>query len=120
MLYKMKFYQYPKCSTCVKARKFLEANNTVVENVNISEQAPSKDELAAMLASYDGNIRRLFNTSGMQYRELNMKERLPEMSEQEALDLLASNGMLVKRPFLLDGIRGIVGFKEVDWQAFLA
>lgn len=73
-----------------------------------------------MLANYDGNIRKLFNTSGLQYRELNMKERLPSMTEQEAIELLASNGMLIKRPFLLDGERGIVGFKEADWQGFLA
>lgn len=116
----MKFYQYPKCSTCVKARKYLEANDVEVETINIADQAPSVDELSAMLASYDGNIRKLFNTSGMQYRELNMKERLPNMSADEALALLASNGMLVKRPFLLKKGQGIVGFKEADWQQFLA
>jgi len=116
----MKFYQYPKCSTCVKARKYLETNEVDVDNINIAEQAPSVDELATMLASYDGNIRKLFNTSGMQYRELNMKERLPTMTDQEALELLAANGMLVKRPFLLNGERGIVGFKEADWGEFLA
>lgn len=116
----MKFYQYPKCSTCVKARKFLESNSMEVETINIAEQAPSVDELAAMLASYDGNIKKLFNTSGMQYRDLNMKERLPTMAEDEALELLANNGMLVKRPFLLrKDKQGIVGFKETDWSGFL-
>jgi len=73
-----------------------------------------------MLTSYDGNIRKLFNTSGMQYRELDMKSKLPNMSDQEALDLLAGNGMLVKRPFLIKAGKGIVGFKEADWDAFLA
>jgi len=115
----MKFYQYPKCSTCVKARKYLEANNISVDSINIVEQAPSRSELSAMLASYNGNIKKLFNTSGMQYRELNMKDRLPTMADDEALDLLAGNGMLVKRPFLLNGDKGIVGFKEADWQSFI-
>lgn len=115
----MKFYQYPKCSTCVKARKYLELNQVSVDSINIVEQAPSKSELELMLASYDGNIRKLFNTSGMQYRELNMKDRLPSMEVDEALDLLASNGMLVKRPFLLKDGKGIVGFKESDWDSFL-
>ncbi len=115
----MKFYQYPKCSTCVKARKYLELNRISVDTINIVEQAPSKGELELMLASYDGNIRKLFNTSGMQYRELNMKDRLPSMEVDQALDLLASNGMLVKRPFLLKDGKGIVGFKESDWDSFL-
>ncbi len=115
----MKFYQYPKCSTCVKARKYLELNRISVDSINIVGQAPSKSELELMLASYDGNIRKLFNTSGMQYRELNMKDRLPSMEVDQALDLLASNGMLVKRPFLLKDGKGIVGFKESDWDSFL-
>ena len=116
----MKLYQYPKCSTCVKARKYLEANGLESESINIVDQAPTKDELRIMLTSYDGNIRKLFNTSGMQYRELDMKSKLPNMSDQEALDLLAGNGMLVKRPFLIKAGKGIVGFKEADWDAFLA
>ena len=116
----MKLYQYPKCSTCVKARKYLDANGLEIESINIVDQAPTKDELEIMLTSYDGNIRKLFNTSGMQYRELDMKSKLPNMSDNEALDLLAGNGMLVKRPFLINGGKGIVGFKEADWDAFLA
>lgn len=115
----MKLYHYPKCSSCVKARKYLQSNNINVESINIAEQAPNTAELTAMLSSYNGNIKKLFNTSGMQYRELNMKERLPEMSNDEALALLASNGMLVKRPFLLNVDKGIVGFKEADWDNFL-
>ncbi len=116
----MKFYQYPKCSTCVKARKFLESSGIEFESINIAEQAPSEKELEEMLASYDGNIRKLFNTSGMQYRELNMKERLPAMSTSEAMALLSQTGMLVKRPFLLKEGQGLVGFKQAEWDAFLA
>jgi len=73
-----------------------------------------------MLGSYDGDIRKLFNTSGLQYRELNMKEKLPAMTATQAIDLLAANGKLIKRPFLLDtDKKGIVGFKEDRWQAFI-
>jgi len=73
-----------------------------------------------MLNCYDGNLRKLFNTSGLQYRELNMKERLPKMTDQQGIELLAENGKLIKRPFLLDGDkRGVVGFKEADWKAFV-
>ncbi len=72
-----------------------------------------------MLASYSGEVRKLFNTSGMQYRELNMKEKLPVMSAKQAIDLLAENGKLIKRPFLLKADKGIVGFKEELWAAFV-
>lgn len=114
----MKLYQYPNCSTCRKALKYLSDNGVSFASVNIVEQPPSKRELNAMLKIYDGQIRKLFNTSGMQYRELNLKESLPTMSDSEAIDLLASNGKLVKRPFLLsdDHKSGIVGFKEALWD----
>jgi arsenate reductase len=116
----MKLYQYPKCSTCRKASKFLAENGVEFTSIDITEQPPQKVELKAMLASYDGDIRKLFNTSGVQYRELNMKEKLPAMSEQQAIDLLAENGKLIKRPFLLSADRkGIVGFKQTDWEDFI-
>ena len=116
----MKLYQYPKCSTCRKASKFLSSNEIEYQSIDITEQPPTKDELNAMLTSYDGEIRRLFNTSGVQYRELNMKDKLPTMSAEEAIDLLATNGKLIKRPFLLNCAgAGIVGFKEADWQTFI-
>jgi arsenate reductase len=116
----MRLYQYPKCSTCRKASKFLTANGVEFTSIDITEQPPKKVELKAMLASYDGDIRKLFNTSGVQYRELNMKEKLPSMSAQQAIDLLAENGKLIKRPFLLNADRkGIVGFKETDWENFI-
>jgi len=116
----MKLYQYPNCSTCRKAIKFLKEKEVEFTSINITEKPPSKTELKVMLSSYDGNIRKLFNTSGVQYRELKMKERLPSMTEEQAIDLLADNGKLIKRPFLLNNSKnGIVGFKEADWQAFV-
>lgn len=116
----MKLYHYPKCSTCRKAIKFLNDKRIEFTALDITEQPPKKVELKAMLSSYDGDVKRLFNTSGMQYRELNMKEKLPKMSSQQAIDLLAGNGKLIKRPFLLNAEReGIVGFKEIEWQEFV-
>ncbi|MEM7360538.1 MAG: arsenate reductase family protein [Pseudomonadota bacterium] len=116
----MKLYQYPKCSTCRKAIKFLTDNQVEFSAIDITEQPPKKVELKAMLASYDGDIRKLFNTSGVQYRELNMKEKLPGMSAADAIDLLAGNGKLIKRPFILDADRnGLVGFKQAEWEAFI-
>jgi len=116
----MKLYQYPKCSTCRKAVKFLTEKSIDFTSIDITEQPPTVDELNAMLASYDGEIRKLFNTSGVQYRELNMKEKLPTMSAEQAVELLSGNGKLIKRPFLLnDSGQGIVGFKEADWSEFV-
>jgi len=116
----MKLYQYPKCSTCRKATKFLTDKSLAFESIDITVQPPSVDELNAMLASYNGEIRKLFNTSGVQYRELNMKEKLPSMSAEEAVELLSGNGKLIKRPFLVnDASQGIVGFKEELWSEFV-
>ena len=118
--FKMKFYQYPKCSTCRKAAKFLKENNVDFTSIDIVETPPSKLELKTMLDSYDGDLRRLFNTSGVQYRELKMKDKLPKMTAAEAIELLSGNGKLIKRPFLLDNNKnGIVAFKETDWSEFL-
>lgn len=116
----MKLYQYPKCSTCRKAIKFLNEQGIEIKSIDITEKPPAKTELKAMLASYAGDIRKLFNTSGVQYRELKMKDKLPSMSAKEAIDLLAGNGKLIKRPFLLNADKqGIVGFKDADWADFL-
>ncbi len=116
----MKLYQYPKCSTCRKATKFLNENGHKFESIDITQTPPTEDELLTMLASYDGELRKLFNTSGVQYRELKLKDSLPTMSQQEAISLLASNGKLIKRPFLLDNNgRGIVGYKQEAWEAFI-
>lgn len=115
----MKLYTYKNCGTCRKAVKYLESKGLEIEAVPIREQPPSKAELKKMLAVYDGELRRLFNSSGQDYRALDMKNRLPSMSEAEAIDLLAKNGNLVKRPFLLSADSGVVGFKEADWDALL-
>lgn len=115
----MKLYQYPNCSTCRQAVKFLNANDIKFESIDITKQPPSQAELQIMLDSYDGNIRKLFNTSGVQYRQLNMKEKLPTMSAADAIQLLSGNGKLIKRPFLLDGDKGIVAFKQELWADFL-
>ena len=114
----MKLYQYPKCSTCRKAIKFLKEGAVEVELIDITLTPPSLEELTQMLHAL-GDKKKLFNTSGMQYRELDMKNKLPNMSESEALELLASNGMLIKRPFLIGSDVAQVGFKEDIWQAIL-
>ncbi len=115
----MKLYQYPNCSTCRKAVKLLNEQGVQYESIDITKQPPTKKELNIMLASYSGDIRKLFNTSGLQYRELNMKEKLPNMSNDEAINLLAGNGKLIKRPFLIKGTRGIVAFNESVWNDFI-
>ena len=113
----MKLYHYPKCSTCKNAIKFLDKKGIDYKAIDISEKPPTLKELKTMLKFQDGALGKLFNTSGKLYRELGLSKKLPKMSEKEALDLLSSNGMLVKRPFLLGDDVGLVGFKEVDWKA---
>lgn len=111
----VKVYEYAKCSTCVKALKFLDGRDVPYEKVDITTQAPSAGELKAMLA-HVGSVKKLFNTSGLVYKEMKLSEKLPEMSEAEALKLLASNGRLVKRPFVLGEDYGLVGFREDEWK----
>lgn len=112
---KAKVYQYKKCSTCVKALKFLGQKNIRASIVDITETPPSKTELKLMLAQYNGDIRKLFNTSGLLYRSMNIKDKLPDMTESEAIELLSKNGKLIKRPFALFGKKGVVGFKQDEW-----
>ncbi|HRO67111.1 MAG TPA: arsenate reductase family protein [Pseudobdellovibrionaceae bacterium] len=113
---KLKIYSYDKCSTCRKALKFLDSRGVEYATVDITERPPAVSELKSALASYDGEIKKLFNTSGVQYRELGVSEKLKGMSEAEALKLLAGNGRLVKRPFVLTAERGLVGFDETLWK----
>lgn len=112
----LKVYEYDKCSTCKKALKFLEGRKVAYERIPIVDRPPSVPELKQMLAHVGGDIRRLFNTSGQVYRELKLGEKLPSLSEAEALRLLAANGKLIKRPFALGPAAGAVGFKEEEWK----
>jgi arsenate reductase len=112
----VRVYEYEKCSTCRQALKFLDARKIGYQRVPIVERAPSLAELKAMLA-FAGDLRRLFNTSGVVYREMGLGEKLKTMSEADALALLARNGRLVKRPFVLLKDRGLLGFKEDEWKA---
>lgn len=109
-------YEYEKCSTCRQALKFLDARKVGYQRVPIVDQPPTMAELKTMLA-YVGDIRRLFNTSGLVYREMGLGEKLKTMKEADALALLAKNGRLVKRPFVLLKDRGLLGFKEDEWKA---
>lgn len=113
----IKLYQYKKCSTCVKASKFLASKGIDHNSIDITEKPPAKKELKAMLSNYDGEIKKLFNTSGVQYRELKIKDKIGSMTTAEAIDLLSKNGKLVKRPFIIAGEKGLVGYKEDEWKA---
>ena len=115
----LKVYTYAKCDTCRKAVKFLRANDVTFVEIPIRETPPSPSELRAMLEARGGELRRLFNTSGQDYKALGLSAKLPAMSESEALDLLAKKGNLVKRPFAIgNGVR-LVGFDETAWRAAL-
>ncbi len=116
------FVEYPKCSTCKKARKWLEGNGVAFESRDIVAQNPIADELRAWRERSGLPIRRFFNTSGMLYRELGVKQKLDAgMTDEEAYSLLASDGMLVKRPLLIvDGVPATPGFREADWADALA
>lgn len=114
---KWKVYEYGGCSTCKKALKFLEAKKIPFEKIDITETAPSPTELKIMLGHVQ-DLRKLFNTSGLVYKEMKLSEKLPTMSEKEALALLAKNGRLVKRPFVLGDGFGMVGFKEEQWERY--
>ena len=113
------FIEYPKCSTCQKAKKWLEEHDIPFEDRHIVEQNPTVEELTKWIARSGLPVRRFFNTSGILYKEMNLKDKLPNMSEAEQYDLLASNGMLVKRPLLIDSGKVLVGFKETEWEAAL-
>ena len=112
----MKVLVYRKCSTCLKALKWLEVNQVVFDERPIKEEHPSYEELKAWYEMSGLPLKKFFNTSGMLYKEMKLKDKLPEMSEDEQLKLLATNGMLVKRPLLLDEDKVLVGFKEKEWE----
>lgn len=111
----MLFIEYPKCSTCKKAKNWLDAQNVAYEDRHIVEDNPTYEELKQWYERSGLPLKRFFNTSGMLYREMQLKDRLPDMSEEEQLQLLATNGMLVKRPLLVDDNTVLTGFKEAEW-----
>ena len=115
----MLFVCYPKCTTCQKAQKWLDANSVAYEVRHIKDDNPTIDELKAWQKRSGLPLRKFFNTSGLQYKALNLKDRLPAMSEEEQFALLASDGMLVKRPILVGDGFVLVGFKEDAWRAAL-
>lgn len=112
----MLFIQYPKCSTCRKAKKWLEEHQITFTDRHIAEDHPSYEELKQWHENSGLPLKRFFNTSGVLYKEMQLKNKLPEMSEEEQLQLLATNGMLVKRPIVVDDTKILIGFKEAEWE----
>lgn len=110
------FLQYPKCGTCQKAAKHIKALELEVNSRDITLENPTLEELRQWIKDSGLPIQKFFNTSGLVYKELNLKDKVKTASEEELLALLASNGKLVKRPILVDGARVLVGFKENDWK----
>ena len=115
----LKIYTLAQCSTCRDATKWLRARGLAFDERAIRETPPALAELRTMLAACDGNLRKLFNSSGIEYRALKLAEKLPHLSEAEQLALLAGNGSLVKRPFLVGAGVALVGFDETAWSAAL-
>lgn len=111
----MLLIQYPKCSTCRKAKKWLDAHNITYTERHIAEDNPSYGELKEWFKKSGLPLKRFFNTSGMLYKEMQLKDKLPAMSEEEQLKLLATNGMLVKRPLIVNDNEVLTGFKEAEW-----
>lgn len=112
----MIFVEYPKCSTCQKAKKWLDENGFQYQDRHIKEQNPSFEELKEWYEKSSLPLKRFFNTSGLLYKSMNLKEKLPLMSEEEQLALLASNGMLVKRPIVVCDNLILIGFREKEWE----
>lgn len=115
----MLFLEYPKCSTCRKAKKWLDENGVSYEDRHIIEDNPTEKELRKWYEKSGLPLKRLFNTSGMKYRELKLKDKLPDMTEEEQISLLATDGMLVKRPLLIGDDFVLIGFKEQQWKETL-
>ncbi len=110
------FLEYPKCSTCKKAKKWLEENNISFNDRNIAEQNPTKEELKEWHKKSGLPLKRFFNTSGLVYKELALKDKLKDMSEEEQYTILSTNGMLVKRPLIITENSILIGFKEAEWE----
>jgi arsenate reductase len=112
----LKFYEYQKCSTCKNAAAYLEKRRIPFERITIRETPPSLEELKKMLQWKGGEIRKMLNTSGLDYKALGLKDKIDEMSESEIFKLLSKNGNLVKRPFVLGKGFGVTGFKQEEWD----
>ena len=112
----LNFIEYPKCSTCKKAKKWLEDNKIAFVDRHIVEETPTDKELTSWIKESGLDIKKWFNTSGLKYKELNLKDKLPTMGEDEQLELLASDGMLVKRPIVETEDRVLVGFKASEYD----
>ena len=110
------FLEYPKCSTCKRAKAWLTENGVTFDDRHIVEDNPTAEELNAWWEKSGLPLKKFFNTSGLVYKEQNLKERLPDMSEEEQLALLATNGMLVKRPLVIGEDFVLIGFKEAEWE----
>ncbi len=113
------FIEYPKCSTCKRAKKWLEENNIDFMERNIVEEIPKVEELNEWIKKSGHEIKKWFNTSGLKYKELNLKEKLATMNDKEKIELLASDGMLIKRPILVSDKGILIGFKEDNWKQLL-
>lgn len=110
---------YPKCSTCQKAKKWLEENQINFQERHIVEQNPKEEEIKLWLEKSGFAMKKFFNTSGLKYKELQLKDKLETLSQEEMIELLASDGMLVKRPLFITDHGILIGFKEKEWQEFL-
>lgn len=115
----MIFVWYPKCSTCQKAKAWLDTHGLTYETRDIKAEHPSEEELRQWYSASGLPLKRFFNTSGMLYKEMQLKDRLPGMSEEEQLALLATDGMLVKRPIVVTENHVLAGFKEKEWESAL-
>lgn len=115
----MLFIQYPKCSTCKKALKYLKDNNIDVQDRNITEEVPTKEELKEWIGRSGLEFKKFFNTSGNVYKEMKLKDKVKDMSIDEAVNLLSTNGMLIKRPILVLEDKVLVGFKEADYAEII-
>ena len=115
----MLFLEYPSCTTCKKAKAWLQSKGLEFTARHIKEENPTAEELALWQEKSGLELKKFFNTSGLVYKDLGLKDKLPGLSREEQLDLLASNGMLVKRPIVVTGDAVLVGFKEKDWEKLL-
>lgn len=111
-----KIYCYPRCTTCQKVTKYLDAKSVEYEYINIKENNPDKETLRSLWQKSGLELKKFFNTSGILYREMELSKKLGTMSDEEKLDLLSTDGMLVKRPILITENTVLVGFKENDWE----